>query len=37
MSNVEIPAYRQAGKCQTNVKIPNEENLGFEIWDSFEL
>jgi hypothetical protein len=24
-------------KCQTNVKIPNEENLGFEIWDSFEL
>jgi len=42
-SNVKIPAYRQAGKWQSNAKMTQCQNfsfcqiLSFELWISFEL
>jgi len=35
--NSKIPAYRQAGKCQMNVKFQKQKFLTFELWILFEL
>jgi hypothetical protein len=32
MSNAEIPAYRQAGKYQMNIKFQKIGILTFELW-----
>jgi hypothetical protein len=33
----KIPACRQAGKCQIDVKLQNPKFLVFELWISFEI